>query len=162
MGYPQVWTGWSVETHGQCNPQIWVLQSGDTSTCHRYLPYKSISRSCSAEEPYGDLEFNLSSTLMRTKTINHQECNMNAHTNHPIADNTNPQNQPANASLTNLFHHLRLRFPGRLSPSWLEVMTDSAQSSVVLLSICISATCFIQHLTYLVDTNLLHCSLVHW
>ena len=75
MEYPRVWTGWSVGNPrirvatGSESKQIWVLQSGDTGTHHRYLPYQSISRFCSHKEPYGGLEFNLSSTLIRTKTI---------------------------------------------------------------------------------------------
>src|ERR1700691_1105806 len=121
-----------------------------------------ISRPCSAKDPCRNWEFKLSSLyIIKTKTITNQECSMNSHTNPPISKDPNLQNQLVNAqSVTNLSHRLRLRFPIRLPPHRLEVITDSAQSSAELFSVRRLTTSFIQHLTYLVDSNSLHCSLV--
>ncbi|KIM88426.1 hypothetical protein PILCRDRAFT_85570 [Piloderma croceum F 1598] len=63
------------------------------------------------------------------------------------SENPCPQN---NTSLTTLSHRLRWRFPARLLSArrLLDVLTDSAQTNVMLLSVRILAISFVAHLTY--------------
>ena len=68
-------------------------------------------------------------------------------------NDTTSENPPNNTSLTTLSHRLRWRFPARLLSARrpLDVLTDSTQTNVMLLSVRILAISLVAHLTYLSD-----------
>jgi hypothetical protein len=137
-----------------CNLEKQVPATG-TCLINQYLCLVRPTNHMGIRNPISDL------SSIKMKSITSRVRDMYDHANDPISQNPSPQNQLVNASPTNLSHRLHLRFPARSSLSRLGVITDSAHSSAILLSVRISVICFIEHLTYPADSNLLCGSLNH-